>query len=84
MQRKQAKIHKRDGRWVATYFVTHEHPYRHIEDITVPLVDEDQTLAWMFNDGIKHTIELVDCVPADRAPGGWSCSAKIITKGKNE
>lgn len=84
MQRKQAKIHKQDGRWVATYFVTHHAPYRRIEDITVWLHESEQETAWVFNDGILHTIELIECVPCDRAPSGWDCLAKIVKKDEKD
>jgi hypothetical protein len=84
MQRKQAKIHKQEGRWVATYFVTHQLPYRSIQDITVWLRKEDQDIAWMYNDGAMHTIELIECVPCDRAPSGWDCLAKLIRKNEED
>ena len=84
MQRRQAKIHKLDGRWVATYFVTHQQPHRHIEDITVWLHESEQAAAWLYNDGSLHTVELVECVPCDRAPSGWDCLAKIVKKDEKD
>jgi hypothetical protein len=84
MQRKRAKIHKQEGRWVATYFVTHHMPYRSIQDITVWICEADQEVAWMYNDGAMHMIELIECVPCDRAPSGWDCLAKIVKKNEED
>jgi hypothetical protein len=84
MQKKQAKIHKQEGRWVATYFVTHQVPYRSIQDITVWLCEADQDVAWMYNDGTMHLVELIECVPCDRAPNGWDCLAKLVKKNEEE
>jgi hypothetical protein len=83
MQRKQARIHKRDSRWVATYFVTQYVPYRTIHDVHVWLCEADQDVAHVYNDGNMHTIELIECVPCDRAPSGWDCLAKIVKKDED-